>query len=293
MGEYMRIGFIGLGAMGLGMAQQIQAAGFDMTVYNRTATKAAPLVAAGATLAHTPAEAASVDMLITVVSDDAAEQALIAQGIANTLPTGSIHMATTTMSAKLARELTALHRAAGQYFVAAPVMGSSAMAANGQLFVLSAGDAAARAKCQRVFEAVGQRTFVLGDEPVTAFTVKLLMNFMLASSIEMLAESFAVARKAGIDVDQFLDVITGTIFAAPIFSVYGKLIATQTSQPALFSVPLGLKDVREALAAAEAVEASLPLANVVRDSLISALAQGYAEHDWSVVAKVNAKRAGL
>src|ERR1700745_325325 len=99
----MRVGFIGLGAMGLGMAQQIQAAGFDLTVYNRTAAKAAPLVAAGGATAHTPAKPASVDLLITVVSDDAAEQALLAQGIADTLPTGSIHMATTTMSAKLAR----------------------------------------------------------------------------------------------------------------------------------------------------------------------------------------------
>jgi len=291
----MNVGFIGLGKMGRGIAENLLKAGHSLTVYNRTRARAESLAAQGARVAATPADASRGDAVFTMLADDAALEsvALSDSGIVASLPRGAVHISLATISVALSNRLAEAHARAGSEFVAAPVFGRPEAAAAAKMFVVAAGPAAVLARCQPLFDAIGQRTFVMGDQPASAIAVKLAGNFMLASVVETLGEAFALVRKYGIPPAQFLDLITSSIFPAPVYKAYGTLIAEQRFQPAGFQLPLGLKDVRLALAAAEAVGVPLPVASLVRDQMISALARGYGESDWSVLGKLSAENAGL
>jgi 3-hydroxyisobutyrate dehydrogenase-like beta-hydroxyacid dehydrogenase len=291
----MQIGFIGLGNMGQAMARNLVQAGHEVIVYNRTPSRAEPLVASGAELAKTPGDAARGEAVITMVADDRALEhvAFGEGGIVARLPREAIHISMSTIGVALSERLTDAHREAGQVYVAAPVFGRPEAAAAAKLFVVAAGPAAALERCKPLFEAIGQRTFAFGDRPAAANVVKLSGNFLLASVVEALSEAFALARKSGIDPHQYLELLTSTLFAAPAYKVYGGLIADQRYQPAGFKMPLALKDVRLALAAAEAAGVPLPIASLVRDQLISGIARGYGELDWSALARVVAENAGI
>lgn len=291
----MNVGFIGLGKMGRGIAENLLKAGHSLTVYNRTRARAESLAAQGARVAATPADASRGDAVFTMLADDAALEsvALSDSGIVASLPRGAVHISLATISVALSNRLAEAHARAGSEFVAAPVFGRPEAAAAAKMFVVAAGPAAVLARCQPLFDAIGQRTFPMGDQPASAIAVKLAGNFMLASVVETLGEAFALVRKYGIPPAQFLDLITSSIFPAPVYKAYGTLIAEQRFQPAGFQLPLGLKDVRLALAAAEAVGVPLPVASLVRDQMISALARGYGESDWSVLGKLSAENAGL
>jgi 3-hydroxyisobutyrate dehydrogenase-like beta-hydroxyacid dehydrogenase len=193
----------------------------------------------------------------------------------------------------LSSRLAEAHGRAGSEYVAAPVFGRPEAAAAAKLFVVAAGPAAALAKCQPLFDAIGQRTYVLGERAAMANAVKLAGNFLIAAMLESLGEAFALVLKHDIPPAQFLDLITSSIFPAPVYKNYGSQIAEGKYQPAGFQLPLGLKDVRLALAAGEAVNVPLPLASLVRDHMITAIARGYGDWDWSVVAKIPAENAGL
>jgi 3-hydroxyisobutyrate dehydrogenase-like beta-hydroxyacid dehydrogenase len=177
--------------------------------------------------------------------------------------------------------------------VAAPVFGRPEAAAAAKLFVVAAGPAAALARCQPLFDAIGQRTYSVGETVASANALKLAGNFMLAAAVETMGEAFTLVRKYGIPPAQFLDLMTSSVFTAPFYKIYGALIAEEKYQPAGFQLPLGLKDIRLALGAAEAVNVPLPVASLVRDRMIAALARGYGESDWSVIAKISAENAGL
>jgi len=291
----MNVGFIGLGKMGRGIAENLLKAGHSLTVYNRTRARAESLAAQGARVAATPADASRGDAVFTMLADDAALEsvALSDSGIVASLPRGAVHISLATISVALSNRLAEAHARAGSEFVAAPVFGRPEAAAAAKMFVVAAGPAAVLARCQPLFDAIGQRTFVMGDQPASAIAVKLAGNFMLASVVETLGEAFALVRKYGIPPAQFLDLITSSIFPAPVYKAYGTLIAEQRFQPAGFQLPLGLKDVRLALAAAEAVGVPLPVASLVRDQMLTALARGFGESDWSVLGKLSAENAGL
>ena len=291
----MQIGFIGLGNMGQAMARNLLQAGHQVTVHNRTPSRAEPLVASGARLAETPGDAARGEAVITMVADDRALEAVAfgEGGIVARLPPEAIHVSMSTIGVALSERLTDAHREAGQVYVAAPVFGRPEAAAAAKLFVVAAGPAAALERCKPLFEAIGQRTFAFGDHPATANVVKLSGNFLLASVVEALSEAFALARKSGIDPHQYLELLTSTLFAAPAYKTYGGLIADQRYQPAGFKMPLALKDVRLALAAAEAAGVPMPIASLVRDQLISGIARGYGESDWSALGRVVAENAGI
>jgi 3-hydroxyisobutyrate dehydrogenase-like beta-hydroxyacid dehydrogenase len=291
----MQVGFIGLGNMGQAMARNLLQAGHQVTVHNRTPSRAEPLVAAGARLAATPGDAARGDAVITMVADDRALEAVAfgEGGIVARLPPEALHVSMSTIGVALSERLTDAHRQAGQVYVAAPVFGRPEAAAAAKLFVVAAGPAAALERCKPLFEAIGQRTFAFGDHPATANVVKLSGNFLLASVVEALSEAFALARKSGIDPHQYLELLTSTLFAAPAYKTYGGLIADQRYQPAGFKMPLALKDVRLTLAAAEAAGVPLPIASLVRDQLISGIARGYGESDWSALGRVVAENAGI
>jgi 3-hydroxyisobutyrate dehydrogenase-like beta-hydroxyacid dehydrogenase len=290
----MRISFIGLGNMGRPIAANLLKANYDLTVWNRTSQNADELVAAGATRADSPAAASVSDIAITMLADDAAVEQVAFDGrLVELLPAGAIHVSMSTISVRLSEQLAAAHQAHGSIYVAAPVFGRPAAAAEAKLFVISAGPAAALERLQPIFDVIGQRTFRFGERPEHANIVKLSGNFLIASVIESLGEAVALTRKSGIDPHAYIDMLTSTLFGAPIYKTYGGLIADERYQPAGFRLPLGLKDVSLVLEAARDKNVPLPVASVVRDRMIEGLAQGLEEADWSALGAVAARAAGL
>ncbi len=290
----MRVGFIGLGRMGAGMAANLLAAGHELIVYNRTPGKAASLSARGAQVASTIAEACRGDVVITMVANDDALSGIAFGGgglIAHCRPECT-HVSMSTISIELSARLTAAHVAAQQQFVAAPVFGRPDAAAAAKLFIVAAGTRAAVDRCEPLFSNLGQRTFYLGAEPAAANLVKLSGNFLIASVIESLAEALALIGKAGIDQRAYLELLTSTLFNAPVYRNYGALIVEQQYEPAGFAAALGLKDIRLALAAGDALRVPLPLASLLRDRFLALLAQGGEALDWSAIARLAASDAG-
>jgi 3-hydroxyisobutyrate dehydrogenase-like beta-hydroxyacid dehydrogenase len=292
----MRVGFIGLGGMGSAMAQNLIKAGFATIVYNRTRSRAEELRPLGATVAETSSQAASnADILITMVADDRAlEDVIFGSGNAiQSLRTGATHISMSTISVALSRQLANTHRERKQNYIAAPVFGRPEAAAAAKLFIVAAGPRQQLETCQPLFDAMGQKTFVADGDAPSANVIKLLGNFLIASVLESLAEAFALARKSGIEVNNFLDILTGTLFNAPIYKTYGSLIAQEKFEPAGFKLLLGLKDCRLVLAAAEEAAVPMPIASLIRDHFLTAVAQGMGEIDWSAISRVSARNAGL
>lgn len=282
--------------MGHAMAERLLAAGHALAVYNRTAARAASLRERGAVVAETPEAAArGADAVITMVAaDDALEHVVFAaDGILDVLDTGAVHVSMSTISVALSRRLVEAHAKAGQRFISAPVFGRPDAAAAGKLFVVVAGPDDAVTAMQPIFDVVGQRTYRVGTDPVAANLIKLSGNFLLQSAIESLAEAFALVRKGGVDVEQYKELLTTSLFNAPVYRTYGDLIAAGADEKAGFAVPLALKDVRLCLSAAEALRVPMPIASVVRDAFVTALARGYETRDQAVLGRVAAENAGL
>lgn len=290
----MDIGFVGLGAMGAAMAGSLVRAGHRLTVWNRSPEKAAPLVDAGATLAATPAEAARGGLVATMLADDAAVESVVGgeHGLLAGLPEGGLHVSMSTISVALAQSLAERHAVAGQRYVSAPVFGRPPAAEAAKLFVAAAGAADDLARAQPLFEAVGQRTFTVGEAPSAANLVKLCGNFMILSAVEAMAEAMAVAAKGGVDKAVLLEVLTGTLFAAPVYHTYGDILANARFRPAGFAAPLGLKDMRLVGAAAEATRTPMPFLGVIRDHLLQAIAQEGEDVDWSAIGLAVDRNAG-
>ena len=291
----MRVGFIGLGNMGSGMAANLLLAGHELAVFNRSSEKRRPLIELGARAAETVAEACSGEVVITMLADDGALRrvALAEDGIVDKLPQGATHISMSTVSVELVRDLTQAHQQAGQQFVAAPVFGRPEMAAAAKLFIVIAGAPAAVTICQPLFEAMGQRTFPFGTEPAAASLVKLAGNFMIAATIETLGEALALLSKGGIEPGRFVDLLTATLFPAPAYRTYGALIAASRFQPAGFAAPLGHKDVRLLLAVAESLRVPMPIGSLLNDRFLRLLAQGGESLDWSAISQLAAADAGL
>ncbi len=290
----MKIGFLGLGQMGAGMAANLVKAGHEVTVYNRSPGKADAVLALGATAAKTPAEACGGAAVFTMVADDKALEALSfgENGMISGLGKNAIHISASTISVTLAEKLTEAHARAGQRFISAPVFGRPEAAAAAKLFVVAAGPAATLADCAKLFEAIGQRTFVLGEKPAAANLVKLSGNFLIASVIETLGEAMALVGKGGVDLHAYLDMLTSTLFAAPVYKTYGNLIAGNKFEPAGFAAPLGQKDIRLTLAAAESLNVPMPVASLLRDRFLTLLANGGENSDWSAIGKLAARDSG-
>ncbi len=290
----MKTGFVGLGNMGLPMARNLLKAGHDLIVYNRTRSRAEELAASGARVAAMPAEACGAGIVMTMLADDrAVEECVYGGGILEALPPHGAHISLSTISPALSERLTQAHKERGQNFVAAPVFGRPEAAEAARLLVVAGGPADAVERCRPLLEAVGRKLVVIGADPPSANTVKLAGNFLIASMLETLAEAFALLRKSGVDPAKFLEIVNGSLFQSPIYESYGKLIAEQRYEPAGFKLLLGLKDVRLLLAAAEAAAVPLPVASLIRDNLLSAVARGQGDLDWASLARVAAQNAGL
>ncbi len=288
----MDIGFIGLGEMGAVMVENILKAGHQVRVWNRSPERAAGLAAAGAQVVDSPAQAFAGDAVFSMLADDAALRAVIDAPLLEHAPRGLIHVNMATISVALAEELANAHASRGLNYVAAPVLGRPDAAAAARLTIVAAGPAEAIDRVQPVFDAIGQKTWRIGSLPQQANVMKLAANFMLAAAVEALGEAATLITSHGVAMQDFLDVITGGPFPGPVYQGYGKMIAEQRYEPALFKARLGLKDVRLALAAADSVSVPMPVASVVRDSLIDAVAHGDGEKDFAVLGAVSARRAG-
>lgn len=290
----MRIGFIGLGNMGSGMAANLVKSGHQVIAYNRSQDKVDALAARGAVAARSVAEASSADIVFTMLANDEAVEAVTFGdgGVIASLRSGGIHVSSSTISVALCERLTAAHADAGQGFVAAPVFGRPDAAEAAKLFVVAAGEGARVEEVSPALDAIGQRTFVVSDQPKAASLVKLTGNFLIASVVEALGEAMALVAKGGVDKHQYLEILTSTLFGAPVYKMYGGLIADEKFVPPGFATTLGQKDIRLVLAAAEELNVPLPIASLLRDRLLTLLANGGADLDWSAVGALASWEAG-
>ncbi len=290
----MKTGFIGLGHMGSAMAANLVKAGHDVTVFNRSPEKLRALLELGAHEAGAVADACHGEVIITMLADDNAvvDVALARHGIVETLAKGAIHLSMSTISVALSKRLSEAHAHAGQRFVAAPVFGRPDAAAAAKLFIVAGGEAAAVETCKPLFDALGQKTVPISSEPAAANLVKLSGNFLLAAAIEALGEAIALVGKAGIDRRAYVDLLTSTIFPAPAYKTYGGLLAEGRFQPAAFAAPLGFKDIRLALEAAESLRVPMPFGSLLHDRFLRLLAQGGDSLDWAAIGGLAAQDAG-
>jgi 3-hydroxyisobutyrate dehydrogenase-like beta-hydroxyacid dehydrogenase len=290
----VKIAFLGLGNMGTPMAHNLMRAGHEVTVFNRTAAKAAALVDAGARLARTAAEAlGGAEVAVTMLANDQAlREALLDDASIDALPRGAIHMGCSTISVAFSKRLESEHARRGQGYVASPVLGRPNVAAEGKLLILAAGPGDELQRCRPLMEALSRKIFVMGEQPWQATVTKIAANFMAASVVETLGEAFALVRKSGIDPHAFLEAMN-PLFGSPIYSGYGQIIADRQFQPPGFRLILGLKDVNLALEAGQDAAVPLPLGNVIRDHLLSAIAHGRENADWSALTEEIARNAGL
>lgn len=289
----MKVGFIGLGRMGRGMAARLLEAGHELTVWNRARAAADALGERGAKVAARTGEVLDADVVITMLADDAAVEAVwITPALVQTMPASTIHLNMSSVSLRMGQRLAQRHREWGAQYVSAPVFGRPAVAASGELDIVAAGPREAIARCAPLFEALGRRWFDAGTEAAHANIIKIARNFLLAAIVEGLGEAFALVRKSGVEPATFLDIITSTSMNAPAYKNYGRLIIEQP-QHATFTLKLGLKDVELALQAGGDTAVPLPLAALMREQHLAAIAHGYGEREWAALGNYIAESAGL
>lgn len=292
----MKLGFVGLGRMGQAMARRVLDGGHDLVVFNRTAQKASGLAAAGARVAPSLADACRErDVVISMLADDSALETvgLGAGGLRDALPAGAIHLAMGTHGVGAIRTLAEAHADAGQVLVAAPVLGRPDAAAAGQLGIVAAGPGEAVRRCEPLFQCIGRRVFPAGEKPEGATAIKLANNFLIGCAIEAMGEAYSLVRKYGVVPQVLYDVLTEGLFSAPVYKIYGKIIAEQAYDNVGFTTSLALKDANLVMAAADAARVPMPSAGTLRDRLLGAMAHGDGERDWAVIAREQARASGL
>jgi 3-hydroxyisobutyrate dehydrogenase-like beta-hydroxyacid dehydrogenase len=289
----MDVGFVGVGRMGSAMASNLLKAGHRVRVWDKSPATLPALQAQGAEIARDMQDAFRGDALFSMLPNDDAIREVFIAGRMKPASGAPVHVNMATASVRLAKELAAYHAAQGVPYVAATVWGRPDVAAAGKLSIVAAGDPAAIARVQPLFDVIGQRTFRLGDDPSRANVAKIAGNLMVACAIEAMAEAAALVRAHGMSAQEVLDAVNTSLFNVPVYRGYGDMIAKQQFEPPGFDLILGMKDVRLALMAAEDTNVPLPFASVLRDSFLDAIANGDANKDWSAIARVAARRAGL
>lgn len=291
----MRIGFIGLGAIGAPMAHNLVAAGLDVTVWNRSPDKCAPLVEAGAAQAKSPADCAACDVLITMLADDAALEALVSEhDLVAALGKNTVHVNMATVSIDFAKHMSEIHAAAGKTYIAAPVLGRPDVAKAGKLQIVAAGDAGAIETARPAFEVMGAKVWPAGDEAYRANVMKLATNYMLMAAVETMGEAAALTASYDVDPGDFLEIVTSSVFAAPAYQAYAPAMTKRDyDNPEGFKLALGAKDVDLALAAGHANNVALPVGAVVRERLAEGMAAGDGALDLSALAEGSRRAAHL
>jgi len=290
----MKIGFIGLGAMGAAIAANLLKAGHDLTVWNRSPAPAEALAEKGAAVAKRPEDALEGEVLFSMLASDAVIRDVGLDGpLLDKAAKGLLHVNLATISVAFADALAAAHESRGLGYVAAPVFGRPDAAAEAKLVVAAAGRAELLDGLAPLFAAIGRRTVTVGATPSQANLFKIAGNFMIASAMETMGEAFALLRKGGVDAAQFQDVMANSLFACIVFQNYGRMIVEERFEPAGFKLPLGRKDLNLAREAAQSLSVPLPLAEVIGARYDAALKLGWQDKDWSALAGVIAREAGL
>lgn len=290
------IGFVGLGSMGLPMATNLIESGYKLRVYNRTAQKAQPLAQKGAEVANSPDEVVEPGGIVitSVANDQALEEVVLGEnGILSKLGTDGIHLSMSTVSPVIAQKLAQLHQQQGSHYLGAPVFGRPDAVVARKLWICLSGNRAAKERVRSVLDKLGQGVFDFGEEAGAANVVKIAGNFLIISAIEAMAEAFTLAEKNGIERTQIANLFAQTLFACPIYQNYGNAIAQQQYEPAGFKLSLGLKDVTLALQTAQESQMPLPIASLLHDRLIAAVARGKGDIDWTGLALSISEEAGL
>ena len=289
----MKLGFIGIGQMGRGMAARLLQAGHEVVAWNRTEAAAEALRAKGATVAHEVDQTLDADVVVTMLADDAAVDAVwIASGLVEKLRPPAVHLNMASVSLRMAERLSALHAANSTHYVSAPVFGRPGAAASGELDIVAAGSREGLVRCVPLFEILGRRWFDLGRSAMHANIVKIARNFLLSSIIESLGEAFALVQKSGVDAAQFLEIITSTSLSAPAYRNYGKLMIEPPAAPT-FTLKLGMKDVELALQAGGDTGVPMLMAALIREQHLAAINRGYGDRDWAALGNYIAECAGI
>ncbi len=290
------ISFIGLGSMGLAMATNLLDAGYQLQVYNRTVEKAQPLVDKGAKLGKNPGDVVKSDGIVIsmLANDQALEEVVLGKdGILDKLGSGGIHLSMSTVSPVTAHKLAQQHEQRGTDYLAAPVFGRPDAAAAKKLWISLSGNQAAKARVLPVLNLLGQGVFDFGEDVGAANIVKLAGNFMIMSAIESMAEAFTLAEKNGIDRTKVAELFSQTLFNCRVYQNYGRMIAEEQYEPAGFKLSLGFKDITLALQTARASEMPMPIASLLHDRLLAAMAKGRGDVDWAGLSMGVSEEAGI
>ena len=289
-----KITFLGLGNLGMPIAESLIKSGFELTVWNRTKSKADPLAALGAKVVTTPLEAITPGGIVfSVLADDAAVEEIFSLELIEKLGEGGIHVSMSTIAPETARQLAKIHSWSKVSYVAAPIFArpEAVVAKVGNICV--SGDPEVRERIKPILQTFVKGIYDFGDDPGAANVVKLAGNFMIAASLEMMGEAFTMAEKNGIPRQDIYEMLTQTLFAAPVFQNYGKIVAQQVYEPVAFRLPLGLKDINLTLKTASDVHVPMPMADLIRNRFISAIARGRDNLDWGALAQGASDDAGL
>jgi 3-hydroxyisobutyrate dehydrogenase-like beta-hydroxyacid dehydrogenase len=291
-----KVGFIGLGNMGIGMARNIAAAGWPLAVWNRSPEKAGGVGGSQVSVAKSPAAAAQgAEFVVTMVADDAALEAVTLgpDGLLAGLGNEAVHISMSTVSVQATRALAARHAEAKRQFLAAPVFGRPEAAAGAKLWICAAGAKALVERCRPLLELIGQGVIHFGESPEQANVVKLAGNFLIVSMLESLCESFTLLRKHGIDPNPFYELMAKNLFRSPVYENYGRLALGEKFEPPGFKLALGLKDMSLALEAAQESKTPMPTLSVAHGNLLSGVARGLGELDMTALIRVVGENAGL
>lgn len=290
----MKIGFVGLGAMGQAMVANLLAAGHRVQVWNRSPEPVREMTEQGATAAADLAEIFTCDVVLSALSDDdAVTRLLLDEDLLAVAPAGAVHVNTATISGELAARAHQRYAELGLRYVAAPVLGNSEVARAGNLTVLVAGEAEAITVVQPLIDVIGRRTWTIGDQPAQANLLKIMVNYLIACSIGAMAEATTVTEAAELDPKLLIDIVSEHLFTGVVFPNYGRLIGAREYEPVAFKLALGHKDVNLALDTGQAHGVPLPLGGVLRDAFIDAMAHGQSEQHWVAVTEAVRRRAGL
>lgn len=284
--ELSRIGFIGLGSMGLLMARNLAAKGYQVLAWNRT-----PKTVEGLTLVESPREAAKAGVVITMLADDAATEAVLPE-ILEGLPEGGLHIAMSTLGVPYSRALAERHRAAGRRYLAAPVFGRPEAAARGELRIVVAGTPEDVEEARPLLLALGMEVYEVGEEPQLAHAVKLGGNFLIATMLEALSEAYVLVERNGVDRRAFYEVVRG-FFRSPVYENYGRILLERRFNPPGFRLRLGLKDIRLIHQAADTTHTPLPLGHILLDRFLEGMARNMGDEDWTAVLKLVEAHGGF
>ena len=289
-----KITFLGLGNLGIQIAEKLIHAGFELTVWNRTSSKAQPLVDLGATVVNDPIDSIMPGgIVISVLADDAAVEEIFSMELIEKLGKGGIHISMSTISPETSRQLAKLHEWSGASYVAAPIFARPEAVKAGTGNISISGNVEAKERVKPILQTFVKGIYDFGEDAGAANVVKLAGNFMIAASLEMMGEAFTMAEKNGISRQSIYEMLTQTLFAAPIFQNYGRIVAQHAYEPAAFRLPLGLKDINLTLKTASDVNVSMPMADLIRNRFISAMAKGRENLDWGALALGASDDAGL